>query len=323
MGLTLLVCRGAGGSSLVPAVGLVVVGRPAVGSAAAGGTFGRPSARGQRTTGVTPRRYPRRRASWCSARCSPATGRRRRAGALDHRGRAGPGAGRGGGARGARSGRADDVVEPRERRRRRLGPLPRHVGRALRGDGGPCRPGLALLLPEPEGRRASTPSGCCCCGPRATCRPRSGPSGRPGGWRPAPRPPRRRPVPTHRRARPVTGRRRPSRRVRHRRTGGRRSGPTSGRRGSEPGWTSSTAGWPTRSGGAWPPRTRRRARRGRARRPASSTRRPGRWPTASAGRPSCWMPGRAVSAPSSASSPRSTRWRSRGAGRPRSIRTWP
>ena len=103
----------------------------------------------------------------------------------------------------------------------------------------------------------------------------------------------------------------------------RRSGPTSGRRGSEPGWTSSTAGWPTRSGGAWPPRTQRRARRGRARRPAWSTRRPGRWPTASAGRPSCWMPGRAVSAPSSASSPRSTRWRSRGAGRPRSIRTWP
>ncbi len=48
------------------------------------------------------------------------------------------------------AGRARDVVRPGQRRRRRLGSLPRHVGRALRRGRGSLRPGLALLVPEPQ-----------------------------------------------------------------------------------------------------------------------------------------------------------------------------
>ena len=219
----------------------------------------RRSARGQRTTGVTPRRYPRRRASWCSACCSPPTGRRRRAGAVDHRGRARPGTGRGGGARGTRSGRADDVVQPGERRGRGLGPLPRHLGRALRGDGGPCRAGLALLVPEPEGAVQAHPRAAPAVvrGQRADHRAARSGGELAGGPRCGAR--GAKPVRTHRLARRGTGRRPRSRRVRRRRTEGRRSAPTSGRRGSGPAWTSWIAGWPTRSGGAWPLRTPPRA----------------------------------------------------------------
>ena len=44
----------------------------------------------------------------------------------------------------------------------------------------PARPGAARAR---AGRcPASTPSGCCCCGPRAACRPRSGPSAPRAGW---------------------------------------------------------------------------------------------------------------------------------------------